>query len=251
MRGMSPRRTPTTNLAALVLAAGSLVLVTACRSPETAESSRPIVMSGDLTVHRDRREVVVQAWVATNEGWLEQAVCAPDTRGHESLLVVRVPASRVHAALLLAGLEPGHPGAWRMVERTPDPAIVERVPPAGAPLAIFVRHGGVERPLTAWMIPAEGRAASPEHPWVFAGSVIRPNTRSMGPGEHYVADYTGSVVGIVTFGDEVVAFDEVLSDQAEVDSPQWLANTDAMPPSGTEVELVIRPREQPGPRIAP
>lgn len=204
-----------------------------------------------MTIDRDRREVVVQAWVATNEGWLEQAVCTPNTREHESLLVIRVPAGQVHAALMLAGLEPGRPGAWRLVPHDPDVATVERVPPEGAPLAIFVRHGGSERPLTEWMTPAEGRAPCPEHPWVFAGSLIRPNTRSMGPGEHYVADFTGSVVGIVTFGDEVIAFDEVLSDQAEVDSPQWLARTDAMPPSGTEVQLVIRPREQPGPRIAP
>lgn len=251
MRGMSTCRTRATILATLVLGASSLALATACQPPKAPEPARPIAMSGDLTVHRDRREVVVQAWVATNEGWLEQAVCSPNTREHESLLVIRTPASRVHAALLLAGLEPGHPGAWRMVERDPGPPAVERVPPAGAPLAIFVRHGGEERPLTAWMTPAEDRAASPEHPWVFAGSLIRPNTRSMGPGEHYVADYTGSVVGIVTFGDEVIAFDEVLSDQAEVDSPQWLANTDAMPPSGTEVELVIRPRDPSGPRIAP
>jgi hypothetical protein len=62
----------------------------------------------------------------------------------------------------------------------------------------------------------------------------------MGPGEHYVADRTGSIVGIVTFGDETIAFDEVLSDQAEVDAPQWQARTERMPAPGTRVELVIR-----------
>jgi hypothetical protein len=65
----------------------------------------------------------------------------------------------------------------------------------------------------------------------------------MGPGEHYVADRTGSIVGLVTFGDEVIAYDEVLSDKVDVDAPEWQANTPVMPAPGTRVQLVIRPRE--------
>jgi hypothetical protein len=62
----------------------------------------------------------------------------------------------------------------------------------------------------------------------------------MGPGEHYVADRTGSIVGIVTFGDETIACDEVISDKADVDAPQWQARTERMPEPGTRVRLVIR-----------
>jgi hypothetical protein len=62
----------------------------------------------------------------------------------------------------------------------------------------------------------------------------------MGPGEHYVADRTGSVVGIVTFGDETMACTSVLSDQAELDAPEWQANSERMPEPGTRVELLIR-----------
>jgi hypothetical protein len=62
----------------------------------------------------------------------------------------------------------------------------------------------------------------------------------MGPGEHYVADRTGSIVGIVTFGDETIACDEVRSDKADVDAPQWQARTERMPEPGTQVKLVIR-----------
>ncbi|MBU3683271.1 MAG: hypothetical protein FGM39_04540 [Phycisphaerales bacterium] len=69
---------------------------------------------------------------------------------------------------------------------------------------------------------------------------MRPNTPSMGPGEHYGADRTGSIVGIVTFGDEAIACDEVISDQSEVDAPQWQARTERMPEPGTRVKLVIR-----------
>jgi uncharacterized protein (AIM24 family) len=62
----------------------------------------------------------------------------------------------------------------------------------------------------------------------------------MGPGEHYVADFTGSVVGLVTFGDEVIAYDDVIADKVDVDPAAWVAWTERMPPEGTRVELLIR-----------
>ena len=75
---------------------------------------------------------------------------------------------------------------------------------------------------------------------MFAGSRIRANTPSMGPGEHYVADFTGSVVGLVTFGDEVIAYDEVIADKVDIDAAVWVAWPERMPPEGTRVELLIR-----------
>jgi hypothetical protein len=64
--------------------------------------------------------------------------------------------------------------------------------------------------------------------------------RRNGSGHDYAADRSGSIVGIVTFGDEVVAFREVVPDRTDVAEPQWQARTDAMPASGTAVELVIK-----------
>ena len=49
-------------------------------------------------------------------GFLEQYVCTVGTREHEALFAFEGKASDVHAALLLAGLEPGRPGYWREVE---------------------------------------------------------------------------------------------------------------------------------------
>ncbi len=62
----------------------------------------------------------------------------------------------------------------------------------------------------------------------------------MGEGEHYVADYSGSIIGLVTFGDEVIGFSEVIADQAAVQEPEWIVDTDRVPPIGTEVTVVIR-----------
>ena len=191
-----------------------------------------------MTIDRAAREVVVDAEVACNRGWLEQAVCRAGTREHESLLVIDVPPSRVHAGLLLIGLQPGTPGTWKP---GPDGTTVVRTPPEGEAIEAWVESGGKRTPLSAWITdPVRGRAF-PEHPWVFAGSRTRARPSEKGGGTQYVAEATGSVVGIVTFGDEVVAFREVISDRVDTDAPEWQAATERMPEPGTPVKLVLRP----------
>jgi hypothetical protein len=63
----------------------------------------------------------------------------------------------------------------------------------------------------------------------------------MGPGEHYVADQTGSIIGLVTFGDETVGFEQVLADQQDVQPLEWQVRTEHVPPPGTPVTLILRP----------
>ena len=199
----------------------------------------PIIQLGPgIVVDRSAGEVRVEAEVAADRGWLEQAVCKAGTREHESLLAVAVAPSNIHAALLLIGLEPGAPGEWRAA---PDGSgAVQRILPRGSPLELWVRTSAGVVPLSSWIHDPVHGHAFPVQPWVFAGSRVRSNTKSMGPGEHYVADRTGSVVGIVTFGDETIACTSVLSDQAELDAPAWQANSERMPEPGTRVELLIR-----------
>ena len=199
----------------------------------------PIIqLAPGVVVDRTAGEVRVEAEVAADRGWLEQAVCKAGTREHESLLAVIVAPSSIHAALLLIGLEPGAPGEWRAA---PDGSgAVQRISPSGSPLELWVRTSAGDMPLSSWIHDPIHGHSFPVHPWVFAGSRVRSNTKSMGPGEHYVADRTGSVVGIVTFGDETIACTSVLSDQAELDAPEWQANSERMPEPGTRVELLIR-----------
>ena len=60
------------------------------------------------------------------------------------------------------------------------------------------------------------------------------------PRLHYVADMTGSIIGLVTFGDEVIGFSRVIADQDAVQPPSWEVRTDHVPPRGTEVTLILR-----------
>jgi hypothetical protein len=149
----------------------------------------------------------------------------------------------VHAALLLLDMQPGRPGRW---EASSDGVTVTRIAPEGDAVEAWVESGGVRVPLSSWIAdPVRGRRF-PEHPWVFAGSRMRSRPPERGGGEQYVADATGSVIGIVTFGDEVVAYREVLSDKVETDAPEWQAATERMPPPGTRVTLVLAPAAKEG-----
>lgn len=195
-----------------------------------------------LVVDRERPELRIVARVAADRGFLEQLVCLQGTREHESLLSISVPPSLVHAGLLALGLEPGRPGRWWLADGT-----LQVDPPEGPVVEPFVRRirGGRtdEFPLRRWTVSADG--SSFDSPIVFAGSEIKPNPPSLarfrGPGEHYVADLTGSVVGLVTFGDELLAPRFVHADRAEVEPPTYQARTEAMPAPGTAVTLILRP----------
>jgi hypothetical protein len=63
--------------------------------------------------------------------------------------------------------------------------------------------------------------------------------------ERYAADDSGSIVGLVTFGDEVVAMRTVIPDKVDVAPASWKARTDDIPPEGSPVTVIFRAPEQP------
>lgn len=208
--------------------------------PSNATPPKPEIvrLAPGIEVDRPRREVRIAAQTALDEGWLEQAVCLAGTREHESLLVVEAPPRLVHAAMLLIGLEPGRPGAWLLAE---DGVTVRREPPTGDAIELLVQYEAADgskrvEPLSSWVEPSGG-GSLPMHPWRFAGSRLEPTKQG---GEIYAADFAGSVVGLVTFGDEVIAFEEVRSDRVEIEAAGFLVRRGAPPPPGTPVTLVVR-----------
>ncbi len=232
------------------------VVPPARESVHTREIVQPSVieLAPGLHLNRARNEVIIRAQVAARIGWMEQIVCKAGTREHESLLVVEVAPRLIHAALLMLGCEPGTPGSWQEVLSEPSatadatPTCVLN-PPTGSPLDIRVRFmRGEERvdiSVSEWLRSESATGESiafASDRFVFAGSHTRPNPPSLGPGEHYVADYTGSVVGLVTFGDEVIAFADVIPDRIEISPALWEAYTERIPAEGTEVELILQPR---------
>ncbi len=213
---------------------------------QPSQPAPTIALAGGITVDRAARRVLVPARIATRFGFLEQVACARDSREHESLVVVDVKASAVHAALLLVGAEPGRPGRWRLEE-----GVVVAEPPEGPRLRVFIQVSGTadaparEWPVTDWIRGVDGRRF--DAAWVFAGSRFADNPRSWKePGQHYVADFTGSIVGLVTFGDETVAATSVIPDLIDISAANWEAWTERMPDEETPVVLILELEEPSG-----
>jgi hypothetical protein len=235
-----------------IVLAGLATAATAARVQDPqppAEPPRIVRPFPGVTVRADEKTVEIEAEVCLSEGFLEQIACGPNSREHESLVVIRTMPSEIHAALLLAGFESGRPGRW--IYEGDD---VRTEPPSGDAVEVLVRYekaadgqGAVaeiiEKPISAWIRDHNGKGEFPGTPWIFGGSHFKPKPEWMddGKGEYYTADFTGSIIGLVTFGDEVLGFGEVISDKEELAAPVWEVKTDAIPAEGTKVTIVIRP----------
>ena len=200
---------------------------------EPASQPRSITLEGGVVVSVDGGRVEIPGWIALSEGWLEVAVCRQGTREHEAIAASVTLPSVVHSGLLLAGFTPGSPARYR-VDAPPLPA-------TGDPIEVdlIFEVDGREVTLPLGEAIADERGDSTPR-WVFAGSGFRPNPPSLGPGEFYIADYAGTLVGLTTFGDEMLAAVEVRSPEIGVDPPVWQIRPGVLPPVGTPVTMVFR-----------
>lgn len=195
-----------------------------------------------LKIDLNNKVVEIAGYSGINEGWLEQIICLVGKRVHESVLITEASPSHIHAALLLIGLEPGRPGWWKIDPEDPEGRkwIVE--PPTGAKVSITVEwtdEAGQKRevPVHQWVRDYHTHELLPDGPWIFGGSMMKADyTGKVG----YLADRTGSIAGLVTFGDELLGWCEVLPDQEAVMAPEWQANTEAMPEPYTPVTIRLR-----------
>ena len=195
-------------------------------------STGTIELEGGVLAVVDAGVVTLPGWI-TLGGWLEVAVCRQGTREHESVVATTARPSIVHAALLLAGLEPGRPARYR-----PDGTFE---PASGGPVEISIRFDAEEpaageMPLGDAILDERGDESVD---WLFAGSTVHPNPPSLGPGEYYAADYAGTIVGLTTFGDEVVAAREARSPEIGIDLGLE-GSAGVLPPIGMPVTVIIR-----------
>ena len=211
--------------------------------PESAV--QPIVEFPFVRIDRAARTVEIDGSVPIDAHderapnvYLELVACSPDTREHESLVVTRAKPSHIHAALLLLGLEPGTPAEWK----ARGDGTLDEIAATGPRLAVeFITTDGAGVksvvPAARWIRHSQTGAAWPDSPWVFAGStfVTRQGER------RYDADFSGTILGLTTFGTEVIAWPEPISPDSGIDEPVWIANPDTVPRSGTPVTIRLRP----------
>jgi len=179
------------------------------------------------------KAVELDARVVLQRGLLELFACSPNTREHESILVVSGRPRDIHHALGLIGLSSGSPVRY-------DEKAERWLAPTGQQLHLDMRYQykGSTRveSAVAWVKSPKTGKPPDRIDWVFAGSTTLPEGR-------YGGDVDGTVVAVVDFESAVVAVGGVhTADNASL----WLeANSDAIPPVGTPCRLVISALDQP------
>lgn len=173
--------------------------------------------------------------------YLELIACIRDTKEHESLVMTQARPSHVHAALLSIGLEPGRPARWTQQ----DGKVITHAP-SGAPVKVeFLTKDATGAMVVStpsqWIANARTGEAWPgggeigKGHWVFAGSI----TEARDGRDDYYADEAGTLIGLTSFGTEVIAWSGVLSPDSTVDEPEWIADAKHVPAMGTKVTVRI------------
>jgi len=175
--------------------------------------------------------------------FLETIVCTRNSKEHETLVATDARPSNIHASLLLLGVEPGEPGSWKLGE---DGAVVHVAPrgPAVSIEFVWTDAQGVERrdDPVSWIVSDATGERLPDRDWVFAGSRVvewTPPGKDE-PVEVYDADYSGTLVGLATFGTETLAWPAVLSHDSTVEEPVWIVDAGKAPAVDTAVVVRLR-----------
>lgn len=243
-----------------------LVYVLLCLSawadePAVQEPERKPVKLPGMVIDREKRCIDLEATVCLDEGFLELVACTNGSKEHESIVTVSARPLHIHAALLLLGAKNGNPAMRKQVGEDEKRWI--DIPPDGDPIdayLVFNNSDGklIERPVSDFIMSSKELADEIDvagdrakekkqtennkfpHTFFFAGSQLRDNDNGGGP-RQYLADTSGHVISIATFGDELLCLPSVHSrTNAEL---TWRANPKHLPKVGTKITLRLRPKK--------
>jgi hypothetical protein len=219
------------SFAAVVLLAGPQIEE---KSSAKANSLQPDQawksMGRSLWLDGNNKHVVLKARVVLREGVLEHLLCLKGTKEHEAILATDAVPYQIHALLLRVGAKQGHP-----VRFAP-----KFEPPSGTPIAIELRwqqDGKVHQADARQWVKDEKANKPLAIDWVFAGSDFYddPVTKT----RRYAAD-DGDLFTVANFGNAIL--DLPISSSANDAERAFFANTDKIPPLGTDVFLLMGPR---------
>lgn len=201
-----------------------------------------------ITIHAVERRVDVEAVVCLEEGFLELIACGRDSKEHESVIMVEAKPSHIHAALLLIGAQAGNPAMRKPLDE--EGTRWENLPPQGQPIKVslvFTKEGEkpMERPISNFIAPSinppglrEASGGENKFPdtFLFTGSMFHGEAED----RKYIADFSGHVISVATFGDEVFSLSEIHGQDNS--SLSWQIKPGSLPQLGTKVILRLRPQ---------
>ncbi len=226
---------------------------------DTSQSAdQPFKLPG-LTINSKEGCVDIEATISLDEGALELVACAKGSKEHESVIAVAARPIHIHTALLLLGAKNGSPAmreaigdeATRWIDHPPKGDLIDVL------LEIKDSNGKLtERPISDFITRSSEHARSPSalatevdssarfpSTFVFAGSQLIET----GPGpKTYLAERSGHVISIATFGDELLCLPEVHSHDNR--ALMWSIDPTHLPKKGTPVTLRLRLKKDPEPK---
>jgi len=198
----------------------------------------------------------VEAKICLTEGMLELLACTKDSKEHESLIAVVPKAAHIHAALLLIGAQPGNPAMRKEVETEDGPRWID-LEPRGQEIDIslvFNNEAGepVEHPIKEFLIKSAEESfepkpeeknhkenrAFPTNTFLFVGSHVFKDGEA---DPVYLADESGNVISLSTFGDELLALPGVHANDNQ--GLVWSVDPTRLPPLDTKVILRLKPKK--------
>jgi hypothetical protein len=179
------------------------------------------------------RRLIVRARVVLRDGALEHLLCLKGTKEHEAILATDAAPYQIQAGLIATGARKGEPVQF----------VPKFIPPTGSPIAIELqwRQGGQAHTADArdWVRDERARTTL-KIDWVFAGSELIKVPDSDKP--VFAAD-DGDLITVANFANAIL--DLPFASTANDADRLFVANTDRIPPRGTTVLMVFRPRPTP------
>lgn len=228
--------------------------------PPVTPPAQAIKLPG-LVINVERRSVDVEASVCLEQGALELIACTKDSKEHESIVVVEAKPIHIHTALLLLGARNGNPAMRKPINEEQTRWI--DVPPQGDLIDVFLvfkdaQDKVIERPISDFITRSEDHADHPgaghadaepaarfPHTFIFAGSHLHGEGKAP---RQYLADLSGNVISISTFGDELLCLPAIHSH--ENGALVWQIDSTHLPKIGSKVTLRLALRKTPEPRPA-
>lgn len=200
------------------------------KAPTSRPAGKVVEFGPGLRIDYRVPQVEIDSEVVLRKGALELFAYsrAQVPKEHETILRAEVSCERVYQALGLIGLTPGRPTRY-------DEATKSVQLPTGDPVDVLVKYEieGKPREHSAceWMLDAAKKTPMNRTHWLFTGS------RREEDGS-FAANIEGTLVTVVDFPSSLLGLPASHSDS---DSQLWLlANTEAIPPVGTKVKLILR-----------
>ena len=233
-----------------------VLLILRGASAEHAEPAKAVEPEVDqvelpgIKIDAKNKHVDISAMVALDDGLLELIACTADTKEHESLVIIDAVPMHIHAAMLLIGAENGRPAMVKPANKKKTQWL--HLPPRGDRIAVSLvypdpqnKEKTIQRPISDFLKRSErGEAVEDDEQgefegpakvfefFIFAGSILTDPEEGE---RQYLADASGNVVSISTFGDELLCLPTKVSQ--ENSALVWAVDDKHLPAVGTKVTL--------------